>query len=112
MDISSRWQRWPRWIPLRVQGHRTTLPALYCMEAIMLVLSRRRDQAIMVGDDVEVTVVDIRGDKVRLGINAPRDVAVHRKEVFEAIKRENRSSRITTSGPAYQLPAKGSAAPA
>lgn len=55
----------------------------------MLVLSRQRDETIMIGDDVEITVVDIRGDKVRLGINAPRTVQVHRKEVYEAIKREN-----------------------
>jgi carbon storage regulator len=53
----------------------------------MLVLSRQRDEMIMIGD--EITVVDIRGDKVRLGINAPTRIAVHRKEVYEAIKREN-----------------------
>ena len=55
----------------------------------MLVLSRHRDQSIMIGDDVVVTIVDIRGDKVRLGINAPTDIPVHRREVYEAIKREN-----------------------
>lgn len=55
----------------------------------MLVLSRQRDETIMIGDEVEITVVDIRGDKVRLGITAPRQVQVHRKEVYEAIKREN-----------------------
>src|SRR2546429_971443 len=58
----------------------------------MLVLSRQRDQAIMIGDDIEVTVVDIRGDKVRLGINAPKSISVHRKEVYEAIRRENREA--------------------
>lgn len=58
----------------------------------MLVLSRQRDQTIMIGDDIEITVVDIRGDKVRLGINAPNEVPVHRKEVYEAIKRENRAA--------------------
>jgi carbon storage regulator len=46
----------------------------------------------MIGDDIEVTVVDIRGDKVRLGINAPREVSVHRKEVYDAIRRENRAA--------------------
>lgn len=56
----------------------------------MLVLSRQRDETIMIGDAVEITIVDIRGDKVRLGINAPSQVAVHRKEVYEAIKAENR----------------------
>lgn len=55
----------------------------------MLVLSRQRDETIMIGDEIEITVVDIRGDKVRLGIDAPRAVQVHRKEVYEAIKREN-----------------------
>lgn len=58
----------------------------------MLVLSRQRDQTIMIGDDIEITVVDIRGDKVRLGINAPSKVPVHRKEVYDAIKRENRQA--------------------
>jgi carbon storage regulator len=61
----------------------------------MLVLSRQRDETIMIGDDIEITVVDIRGDKVRLGITAPSKVAVHRKEVYEAIKRENeQASRV------------------
>ncbi|MBS3734929.1 MAG: carbon storage regulator CsrA [Phycisphaerae bacterium] len=54
----------------------------------MLVLSRQRDETIMIGDDVQITVVDVRGDKVRLGISAPPHVAVHRKEVYDAIKRE------------------------
>jgi cytosine/creatinine deaminase len=53
----------------------------------MLVLSRQKDQTIVIGDDVEVTIVDIRGDKVRLGINAPRSVSVHRKEVYDMLKR-------------------------
>ena len=55
----------------------------------MLVLSRTRDQTIMIGDEVQITVVDIRGDKVRLGITAPSHIPVHRKEVYDAIKREN-----------------------
>lgn len=55
----------------------------------MLVLSRQRDETIMIGDEIEITVVDIRGDKVRLGISAPTRIAVHRKEVYEAIKKEN-----------------------
>ena len=56
----------------------------------MLVLSRQRDESIMIGDDVVVTIVDVRGDKVRLGINAPKEIPVHRQEIYEAIKRENR----------------------
>lgn len=55
----------------------------------MLVLSRTRDEVIMIGDDIEITIVDVRGDKVRLGINAPAHIPVHRKEVYDAIKREN-----------------------
>jgi carbon storage regulator len=55
----------------------------------MLVLSRLRDETIMIGDDIELTIVDIRGDKVRIGIRAPAHVAVHRKEIYDAIKREN-----------------------
>jgi len=58
----------------------------------MLVLSRQRDETIMIGDEVEVTIVDIRGDKVRLGITAPRTIQVHRKEVYDAIKRENQQA--------------------
>ena len=57
----------------------------------MLVLSRQRDESIMIGDDVEITVVDVRGDKVRLGITAPTSIPVHRKEVYETIKRERGS---------------------
>jgi len=55
----------------------------------MLVLSRQKDETIMIGDDVEITIVDIRGDKVRIGISAPSKVPVHRKEVYDAIRREN-----------------------
>lgn len=55
----------------------------------MLVLSRHKDETIMIGDDIELTIVDIRGDKVRVGIKAPSTVPVHRKEVYDAIKEEN-----------------------
>lgn len=55
----------------------------------MLVLSRHRDEAIMIGDEVEITIVDIRGDKVRVGINAPSHIPVHRREIYEAIRKEN-----------------------
>ena len=63
----------------------------------MLVLSRHRDESIMIGDDVVVTIVDIRGDKVRLGIEAPQSIPVHRQEVYEAIQRENRQASQTSS---------------
>lgn len=55
----------------------------------MLVLSRQRGEAIIIGDNMEVMVVDIRGDKVRLGVTAPRTTSVHRKEIYKAIQREN-----------------------
>ncbi|MCG3127641.1 MAG: Translational regulator CsrA [Phycisphaerae bacterium] len=58
----------------------------------MLVLSRQKDETIMIGDNIQITVVDIRGDKVRLGIVAPIEVSVHRKEVYDAIQRENRAA--------------------
>jgi carbon storage regulator len=54
----------------------------------MLVLSRKRDEQIMIAENIVITVVEIRGGKVRLGIEAPKDVPVHRKEVYEAIQRE------------------------
>lgn len=61
----------------------------------MLVLSRQRDESIIIGDNIVITIVDIRGDKVRLGIDAPTEIPVHRREVYEAIQRENlRASRI------------------
>lgn len=56
----------------------------------MLVLSRQRDESIIIGDNIVITVVDVRGDKVRLGIDAPVEISVHRREVYEAIQRENR----------------------
>ena len=59
----------------------------------MLVLSRRKDESIMIGDDVEITIVDVRGDKVRLGITAPKEIPVHRREVYEAIQREKKEEQ-------------------
>jgi carbon storage regulator len=59
----------------------------------MLVLSRQKDESIIIGDDVEITIVDVRGDKVRLGITAPKNISVHRKEVYEAIQREKREAQ-------------------
>ena len=54
----------------------------------MLVLSRKKDEKIIIGDSITLMVIEIRGDKVRLGIDAPKDVSVHRQEVYEAIRRE------------------------
>jgi carbon storage regulator len=54
----------------------------------MLVLSRKKDEKIIIGDNITLMVIEIRGDKVRLGIEAPKDVSVHREEVYEAILKE------------------------
>ncbi len=63
----------------------------------MLVLSRTRNESIMIGDDVEITIVDVRGDKVRLGITAPKSISVHRKEVYNAIQEEKKAAEKTKS---------------
>jgi len=64
----------------------------------MLVLSRQRDQTIVIGDNIRITIVDVRGDKVRIGIDAPREVAVHREEVYDAIQRELSEKEAETAG--------------
>lgn len=69
----------------------------------MLVLSRQKDQTIMIGDLIEITVVDIRGDKVRIGINAPTSIPVHRKEVYQAIQQENASAARVSVGDVTML---------
>ena len=61
-------------------------------EVFMLVLSRKKDKKIVIGDSITLIVVEIRGDKVRLGIEAPRDVTVHRQEVYDTIQREERDA--------------------
>ena len=105
-NTGQRWQttgQRQQWtLPIEAHLGRSKLPALNktilnCVasspgperkEPLMLVLSRHRDESIMIGDDIVITIVDIRGDKVRLGIDAPTDIPVHRQEVYEAIKRE------------------------
>jgi len=64
----------------------------------MLVLSRQKDESIIIGDDITITIVDVRGDKVRLGINAPRSISVHRQEIYEAIQREKAQQKAGESG--------------
>jgi carbon storage regulator len=59
--------------------------------SIMLILTRRVGETLMIGDDVTVTVLAVRGSQVRLGVNAPKDVGVHREEIFERIKREEQA---------------------
>lgn len=58
----------------------------------MLVLTRKLHQSIVIGDGIEVVVLEVRGEQVRLGIKAPKDVAVHRKEIYEQIQQENKSA--------------------
>ena len=73
----------------------------------MLVLSRQKNESIMVGDEVEITIVDVRGDKVRLGITAPREISVHRKEIYEAIQREKAENQASQeSETEHQRPVK------
>jgi carbon storage regulator len=64
----------------------------------MLVLSRHRDESIKIGDNITVTIVDIRGNKVRLGIEAPDSVPIHRQEVWEAVQRESRRNAPPAEG--------------
>jgi len=65
----------------------------------MLVLSRQRDESIMIGDDVEIIIVDVRGDKVRLGITAPKSIPVHRREIYDAIQREKNEKKESDKQP-------------
>jgi carbon storage regulator len=62
----------------------------------MLVLSRKKDESIIINDHIRVTVVEIRGDKVRLGIEAPKDISVHRREVYEAIQNQLKAHEDST----------------
>lgn len=71
----------------------------------MLVLSRRLNERIMVGDNIVITIVEIRGDKIRLGIDAPKDVPIHRREVYEAIQRH-----MAPADPSEAAPEPGDAA--
>jgi carbon storage regulator len=89
----------PSWAP--TDNHTNTWPGFLVKynkanrqkELTMLVLSRQKDESIVIGDDVEVTIVDVRGDKVRLGITAPKNIPVHRREIYEAIQREKNRER-------------------
>ena len=63
----------------------------------MLILTRRVGETVMIGNDVTVTILGVKGNQVRVGVNAPRDVAVHREEIFERIKREEQDGGGTTS---------------
>jgi len=61
----------------------------------MLILTRRVGETVMIGDDVTITVLGVKGNQVRVGINAPKHIAVHREEIYERIKREQQSEEVT-----------------
>jgi carbon storage regulator len=65
----------------------------------MLVLSRKKNESIIINDDITIVVVEIRGDKVRLGVEAPKEVPVHRREVFEAIRRSEAAAQQQEGSP-------------
>lgn len=68
----------------------------------MLVLSRKKNESIVINNDITIVVVEIRGDKVRLGVEAPREVPVHRREVYDAIQRSQQSDDSSASTEAAQ----------
>jgi len=70
----------------------------------MLVLSRKKNESIIINDHITITVVEIRGDKVRLGIEAPRDVSVHRREVYDAIQSAGSTKNAPRSGGSMLYP--------
>jgi len=63
----------------------------------MLVLTRKKDQSIVIGDNIEITVLEIQGDQVRVGVDAPKNVAIHRKEIYLEIQEENRKAAQLSS---------------
>ncbi|MCL2602291.1 MAG: carbon storage regulator CsrA [Treponema sp.] len=77
----------------------------------MLILSRKINEKIMIGDDISVSIIDIRGDQVRLGVDAPKSVKVFRHEVFQAITAENKAAAQSAAVlPALDIPTSGKAA--
>ena len=60
----------------------------------MLILTRRVGESVVIGDDVDVTVLGVKGNQVRLGVKAPREIAVHREEIYQRIRRENENSGV------------------
>ena len=70
----------------------------------MLILTRRVGETVMIGNEVTVTVLGVKGNQVRVGVNAPKDVAVHREEIYERIKREQQSSDVPENKAADYAP--------
>jgi len=65
----------------------------------MLILTRRVGETLMIGDEVTVTVLGVKGNQVRIGVNAPKEVAVHREEIYDRIKREQETSHVSGESP-------------
>jgi len=72
----------------------------------MLVLTRKVNQSIVIGDDIEVVVLEVRGEQVRLGVRAPKSIAVHRKEVYEQIRQENLNAASVSTDDLSSLQAR------
>jgi carbon storage regulator len=72
----------------------------------MLILTRRVGETVMIGNDVTVTILGVKGNQVRVGINAPKNVAVHREEIYERIKREQQGDSNSHGGPRDNEPAE------
>jgi carbon storage regulator len=76
--------------------------------SIMLLISRKKDESLVINDDITVTVIEVRGDKVRLGIDVPRHMTVHRREVYEAIMAQSDGISSSTSAPPMTITLTGS----
>jgi carbon storage regulator len=83
----------------RLDKRSSPAPRPYERIVVMLVLSRKKNESIVINNDITIVVVEIRGDKVRLGVEAPKEVPVHRREVYDAIKR-NEAVQSGTVAPA------------
>ena len=73
----------------------------------MLILTRRVGESLMIGDEINVTVLGIRGNQVRIGVNAPKEVAVHREEIYERIKQEQTGADAAPAAPATESGPEG-----
>jgi carbon storage regulator len=78
-------------LPLEETNRVKAAPPTFRQELQLLVLSRKKGESIIINDDITVVVVEIRGDKVRLGVEAPKEVAVHRKEVYDNIRKQGQN---------------------